>query len=66
MYKSSDKSQSSFLDFNQPMGLHMNPENRWIKMADSIPWEVFEKKYKRLFKVKTGNVANPLRTALEP
>ncbi|MBR2038498.1 MAG: IS5 family transposase [Lachnospiraceae bacterium] len=64
MYKSSDKSQSSFLDFNQPMGLHMNPDNRWIKMADSIPWEVFEKKYKRLFKVKTGNVAKPLRTAL--
>lgn len=64
MYKSSDKSQSSFLDFNQPMGLHMNPTNRWIKMADSIPWEVFEKKYKRLFKVKTGNVAKPLRTAL--
>ena len=64
MYKSSDKSQSSFLDFNQPMGLHMNPDNRWIKMADSIPWEVFEKKYRRLFKVKTGNVAKPLRTAL--
>ena len=64
MYKSSDKSQSSFLDFNQPIGLHMNPNNRWIKMADSIPWDVFEKKYKRLFKVKTGNVAKPLRTAL--
>lgn len=64
MYKSSDRSQSSFLDFNQPMGLHMNPDNRWIKMADSIPWDVFEKKYKRLFKVKTGNVAKPLRTAL--
>lgn len=64
MYKSSDKSQSSFLDFNQPMGMHMNPDNRWIKMADAIPWEVFEKKYKRLFKVNTGNVAKPLRTAL--
>ena len=64
MYKSSDKSQPSFLDFNQPMGLHMNPDNRWIKMADSIPWDVFEKKYARLFKVKTGNVAKPLRTAL--
>ena len=64
MYKSSDKSQSSFLDFNQPMGLHMNPDNRWIRMADAIPWEVFEKKYRRLFKVKTGNVAKPLRTAL--
>lgn len=26
------------------MGLHTNPENRWIKMADSIPWDVFENK----------------------
>ena len=37
MYKSDNKLQSSFLDFNQPMGLHMNPENRRIKMADMIP-----------------------------
>lgn len=29
-----------------------------------IPWDVFEKKYKHLFKNKTGNVAKPLRTAL--
>ena len=64
MYKSNNKLQSSFLDFNQPMGLHMNPENRWIKMADMIPWDVFEKKYKHLFKSKTGNVAKPLRMAL--
>ena len=49
MYKQSDRSQSSFLDFNQPMGLHMNPNNRWVKMADSVPWDVFEKKYSRLF-----------------
>lgn len=64
MYKPSDRSQSSFLDFNQPMGLHMNPNNRWVKMADSIPWDVFEKKYSRLFKAKTGNVAKPVRMAL--
>ena len=43
MYRSDDRLQSSFLDFNQPMGLHMNPENRWIKMADMIPWDAFEK-----------------------
>ncbi len=64
MYKPVDMPQSSFLDFNQPMGLHMNPDNRWIKMADAIPWDVFEKRYSSLFKVKTGNVAKPLRTAL--
>ena len=64
MYKPSDRSQFSFLDFNQPMGLRMNPNNRWVKMADSIPWDVFEKKYSRLFKAKTGNVAKPVRMAL--
>lgn len=41
MYKPIDKLQHSFLDFNQPMGLHMNPNNRWIKMADCIPWDEF-------------------------
>lgn len=64
MYKSDNKLQSSFLDFIQLMGLHMNPENRWIDMADMIPWDAFEKKYKHLFKSNTGNVAKPLRMAL--
>lgn len=41
----------------------MNPENRWIKMKDAIPWEIFEKKYSRLFKGKNGRVAKPLRLA---
>ena len=64
MYKPLDKLQHSFLDFNQPMGLHMNPENRWIKMADRIPWDEFEIKYASLFPSGTGNVAKPLRMAL--
>ena len=33
MYKSDNKLQSSFLEFNQPMGLHMNPER---VLADQI------------------------------
>lgn len=64
MYKTTDNSQNNFLRFNQPLGLHMNPNNRWIKLADSIPWEQFERKYARLFKGKKGNVAKPLRLAL--
>lgn len=50
MYKYTDNTQSNFLSFNQSIGLHMNPKNRWVKMADVIPWEIFEKKYSRLFK----------------
>ena len=64
MYKPIDKLQHSFLDFNQPMGLHMNPDNHWIKMADRIPWDEFEVKYAGLFPSDTGNVAKPLRMAL--
>ena len=64
MYKTIDNSQSDFLSFNQPLGLHMDPNNRWIKMAASIPWVQFEREYAKLFKGKNGNVAKPLRLAL--
>ncbi len=64
MYKPIDTLQHSFLDFNQPMGLHMNPDNRWVKMADRIPWDEFEIKYAKLLPSDTGNVAKPLRMAL--
>ena len=64
MYRPTDSFQHSFLDFNQPMGLRMNPDNRWVKMADSIPWDEFETKYAGLFPSGTGNVAKPLRMAL--
>ncbi len=50
--------------FNQPLGMHMNPENRWVRLAEQIPWDVFESKYAELFPNDTGNVAKPLRTAL--
>ena len=64
MYKKPDKSQPSFLDFNQPLGLRMNPNNRWVQLADRVPWDIFEEKYATLFPSGTGNVAKPLRLAL--
>ena len=64
MYKSVDRLQHTFMDFDQPMGLKMNPENRWVKMADLIPWDEFETKYAEQFPSDTGNVAKPLRMAL--
>ena len=57
MYKRADKSQQSFFDFNQPIGLHMNLGDCWVKMASLIPWDVFEEKYAGLFPNPTGNVA---------
>lgn len=62
MYKKPDKSQPSLLDFNQPLGLRMNPDNRWVQLADSVPWNIYEEKYAALFPSGTGNVAKPLLT----
>lgn len=63
MYKIASK-QINFSDFNQPLGLTMNPNNRWIKKVDLIPWNQIEKEYADLFKGQNGQVAKPLRLAL--
>ncbi len=63
MYRFEEK-QLSFTDYNQPQGLQMNPENRWIKKAEMIPWDTIEKEYAKLFPSRTGMPAKPLRMAL--
>lgn len=64
MYKKPDKDVMTFMDFDQPMGLEMDPENRWVRLAEIVPWEEFEEKYAALFPGTTGNVAKPFRLAL--
>ncbi|NLX92959.1 MAG: IS5 family transposase [Clostridiales bacterium] len=63
MYKFGDN-QIRFEDFHQPVGLKMDRNNRWVKKAESIPWEEIEKRYAKLFTNNKGNVAKPLRLAL--
>jgi IS5 family transposase len=64
VYRNSKHHQSNFIDFNQPLGMKMNPNNRWVRLAKHIPWTRFEKDYAGLFKSELGNVAKPLRMAL--
>lgn len=64
MYKFDRNHQFKLTDFNQPMGLKMNPENRWIKKAETIPWNEIEDRYATLFPGKKGMPAKPLRAAL--
>jgi IS5 family transposase len=64
MYKFDRNHQFSLIDFNQPIGFKMNTENRWVKKASMIPWELIEEKYAKLFKGYSGMPAKPLRTAL--
>ena len=49
MYKFDRNHQFKLSDFNQPIGLKMNPENRWVKKAATIPWNEIEEKYAALF-----------------
>ena len=64
MYKFERYRQLGLADFNQPVGLKMNPDNRWVKKAETIPWDAIEEKYAQLFPSKTGMPAKPLRMAL--
>lgn len=64
MYKFKRETQISFTDFNQPLGLKMNPDNRWIKKAAMIPWDTNEAEYAKLFPSHTGMPVKPLRMAL--
>lgn len=64
MYKFNRNLQITFSDFNQPMGMKMNANNRWVKKAEMIPWDKIEEKYAELFPSKTGMPAKPLRMAL--
>ena len=64
MYKFDRNHQYSLSDFNQPVGFKMNPENRWVKKAATIPWMDIEEHYASLFPSKTGMPAKPLQTAL--
>ena len=49
MYKFKREKQISFTDFNQPQGMQMNPNNRWVKKAAMIPWDTIEAEYAKLF-----------------
>ena len=63
MYKKASK-QVGITDFGMPLGLKLDPENRWVKKAETIPWEEIEQRYAELFESDRGNVAKPLRLVL--
>ena len=64
MYKFNREQQISLTDFNQPLGMKLNENNRWVKKAAMIPWDAIEKKYAKLFPSNKGMPAKPLRMAL--
>ncbi len=63
MYKYASR-QIRFEDFEQPVGMQLSRDNRWVKKAGSIPWDEIEVRYAKLFVNHKGNVAKPLRLGL--
>jgi transposase, IS5 family len=65
MYKSNEKQIMIPDDFFLPFGGKLDKENRWVKLAELIPWWAFEDKYRENFKPSNvGEQAFSVRIAL--
>ena len=54
MYKFGEH-QISFSDFGQPVGMKMNPNNRWVRKAETIPWKECEIRYAHLIRTTASS-----------
>ena len=50
MYRKSNREQMTVEDFVAPMGGKLDAENRWVKMANLMPWDMIEEIYSGKFK----------------
>ncbi len=64
MYRKSKQSDLTPEKFELPFEGKLSPENRWVIMAELIPWSEFEDEYAENFSEKMGAVAKPFRMAL--
>ncbi len=58
------KKEPEFEKFDMVFGGTLNRENRWVVLADLIPWDEVEKRYSQLFVAHNGRPALPVRVAL--
>jgi len=50
MYRKRDRDQATIDDFIVPFGGKLNADNRWVKMAKLMPWDMIEDIYAKSFK----------------
>ena len=55
---------NGFERFDLVFGGKLRPDNRWVILADLIPWGEIEQRYMPLFVANNGRPAIPLRVAL--
>jgi IS5 family transposase len=64
MYRQSATGQLSFENFYLPFGGKLSGENRWVRLAELVPWEEFESEYAEQFSQGQGAPAKNFRMAL--
>lgn len=64
MYRTTSPGQLSFENFYLPFGGKLSGDNRWVKLAELIPWETVEADYAEQFSDSMGAPAKSFRVAL--
>ncbi len=64
MYRKEEQSSPPPEKFELPFESKLSQNNRWVIMAELIPWDDFEEEYAKLFSIEKGAPAKPFRIAL--
>jgi len=64
VYRKAELAPPSPCDFGLPSCGKLSPDNRWVKMAQLIPWDEFESEYAKNFPTEMGAPAKSFRMAL--
>ena len=63
MYRTQHNGQLSIKDFYVPFGGTLDSENRWVLLAELIPWKELEEAYAPQFTANVGAPAKSVRLA---
>ena len=63
MYYKDDRNQLGIDEFFLPFGGKLNKNNRWVRMAEIMPWDYIEEVYLESMSQETGRAAFPARIA---
>ena len=65
MYRRKEQQTDMFEDATLFGGVHLDPRNKWVRMAKLVPWGTFEERYAASFaNPRVGNPAKPARVAI--
>ena len=64
MYRKAESAPTDPFDFELSNGCKLAADNRWVKMAELIPWSEFESEYAENFPTEMGAPAKSFRMAL--